>query len=362
MKITYLIGNGFDLNLGLKTSYQHFYTYYLNIPSKNDIINIFKNHLSRNIHAWADLEMKLGEYSKNIYNESDYLFILDDILDNLAEYLANINNSIINYECNSQKLTNDLLNLQQYLAPQDSVKVTNLFKKFASQSYEVNIVTFNYTNTFETVIQNDKRPYILRKRSFYTDILQDILHLHGTTNYNMILGVNDISQIQNIRFQSSPQICRSIIKAEMNDNAGTLNIQKVKDYIAKSDLICIFGMSIGPTDKMWWQEIANKIKNSNTILVIFDVDSSVTPRKAYKVKDIKEQKLEKFFSYSQLTDEEKRKIDNQTILALNTEMFKFLIKAKEKNLELKKEYDRLIKIYHEKEQKTNQHKTTKQTP
>ena len=30
MKVVYLIGNGFDLNLGLKTSYSDFYTYYLN--------------------------------------------------------------------------------------------------------------------------------------------------------------------------------------------------------------------------------------------------------------------------------------------------------------------------------------------
>ena len=37
MNIAYLIGNGFDLNLGLKTKYMDFYKYYLEQESKNDI-------------------------------------------------------------------------------------------------------------------------------------------------------------------------------------------------------------------------------------------------------------------------------------------------------------------------------------
>ena len=34
MKVVYLIGNGFDLNLGLKTSYSDFYTYYTAVQRK----------------------------------------------------------------------------------------------------------------------------------------------------------------------------------------------------------------------------------------------------------------------------------------------------------------------------------------
>ena len=38
MNIVHIIGNGFDLNLDLKTSYRHFYEYYKNQESKNENI------------------------------------------------------------------------------------------------------------------------------------------------------------------------------------------------------------------------------------------------------------------------------------------------------------------------------------
>lgn len=47
MNITYLIGNGFDLNLGLKTRYRDFYDYYVKQPSNDDLIKKFKNDLEK---------------------------------------------------------------------------------------------------------------------------------------------------------------------------------------------------------------------------------------------------------------------------------------------------------------------------
>lgn len=49
MNIVFLIGNGFDLNLNLKTKYRHFYENYISTPSKNATIEKFKKVLSNNI-------------------------------------------------------------------------------------------------------------------------------------------------------------------------------------------------------------------------------------------------------------------------------------------------------------------------
>ena len=38
MKFVFLIGNGFDLNLNLKTRYRNFYDRYISLPSKNSTI------------------------------------------------------------------------------------------------------------------------------------------------------------------------------------------------------------------------------------------------------------------------------------------------------------------------------------
>ncbi|MBK7465948.1 MAG: hypothetical protein IPJ43_03540 [Saprospiraceae bacterium] len=38
MEILYIIGNGFDINLGMKTRYSDFYTYYKTTNSKSEAI------------------------------------------------------------------------------------------------------------------------------------------------------------------------------------------------------------------------------------------------------------------------------------------------------------------------------------
>lgn len=45
MKVIYLVGNGFYLNLGLKTSYCDFYNYYLNVKNEDTQISQLKVHL-----------------------------------------------------------------------------------------------------------------------------------------------------------------------------------------------------------------------------------------------------------------------------------------------------------------------------
>ena len=38
MNVLFILGNGFDINLGLHTGYQDFYEYYLKQPSTNPVI------------------------------------------------------------------------------------------------------------------------------------------------------------------------------------------------------------------------------------------------------------------------------------------------------------------------------------
>lgn len=78
MNITFLIGNGFDLNLGLQTSYQSFYKYYIS-KAPDDFI---AKSISRNYELWSDLEIGLGKFLKTCKEED-----IDKFLDskNLLE-------------------------------------------------------------------------------------------------------------------------------------------------------------------------------------------------------------------------------------------------------------------------------------
>ena len=69
--ITFLIGNGFDLGLGLKTRFKDFYTQYLEYNSTNKNILEFKGEIARDIESWSDFEYQLGQYSKN-FDENNW--------------------------------------------------------------------------------------------------------------------------------------------------------------------------------------------------------------------------------------------------------------------------------------------------
>ena len=88
MNILFMIGNGFDKNLGLNTSYIDFYEYYVKLPSSNEVVKVFKDDLKKNNYVdWSDLELALGEYSSNFKKEEDYILLINDIIMNLKEYL-----------------------------------------------------------------------------------------------------------------------------------------------------------------------------------------------------------------------------------------------------------------------------------
>lgn len=69
MNITLIIGNGFDLNLGLPTSYSHFYPYYLLEQTER----IIQKELEENLSDWADLEMQLGKISLKYNDFQNYI-------------------------------------------------------------------------------------------------------------------------------------------------------------------------------------------------------------------------------------------------------------------------------------------------
>lgn len=73
MNITYLVGNGFDVNIGLKSAYADFYKAYVKVQSENepDVIKRFKAGINNYIKNetgkedlqtidWRDLEIALG--------------------------------------------------------------------------------------------------------------------------------------------------------------------------------------------------------------------------------------------------------------------------------------------------------------
>ena len=328
MTITFLLGNGFDLNLGLKTRYRHFYDYYLKQESKNETIADFKKALSDNLENWADLEIELGKYVNNFTKETENQFIdlLYDIQDSLANYLDNQDSVFIISEDDKKKSINDLIKFETYFTPREKADFLSYKNQLNTNSYDINIITFNYTKTFEKIYNWKGATLNIGNRkvgnTVYNDTIKILEHIHGTTTDNMILGVNDSSQIYCDELKQSVRTMRALIKTEMNVNAGTLRDSRCETAIKQSDIICVYGMSLGDTDKVWWKNIGTRIAQSNTRLVIFSRAEQLPTRRAYAGSNYKDEIKECFLNHLAYDEPSKEKLKEKIFVCLNSSMFK----------------------------------------
>lgn len=332
--ITYLIGNGFDISAGLNTRYSDFYKYMISKYesgecSKNDILENIKN----NSDLWSNLELGLGEYTQEIADDIgklekffDEKFQIDTML---MKYLC-IEQERIDWENNNsiQKVRNDfskyIYNFYNLFTP---VERDEILKICSNSNSAYKVISFNYTNVIKKCI----------------DLISnniELLYLHGSLEKNnAILGVNDSEQIKNDFFKNSDEMLICMNKLEINNDIGEYTISKAKSILRNSNIICIYGMSIGDTDKYWWQEIINNLKEGLTEMVIIfsyipdlNINNRVKHRRAKK--DIQNQLLRYCSDDEQLVDELRSKIK----VLCNSEMFKMNFILKDSD-----EFEKLLK-------------------
>lgn len=327
MKIVYLIGNGFDINLGLKTSFRNFYDYYLKQESLDETVKKFKTELDKNIEVWSDLEVALGNYAEHFSKDTvlDFRNLLIDIQDNLATYINLQKRDFVLSDKDKIKLYEDLFNPEKYLTERERVDFKRYKNIYGTGNYYSNVITFNYTDTFEKLYAFNGNSKQIGTHSSgynnYQNILNSVEHIHGTTASNMILGINDESQLNNEELRKHTKAIRSIVKPEMNKNAGTLRDERSLNLIKEADLICIFGMSLGETDSIWWKLINNRLINSSASLIIFSKIKGNPEIRNFLAEDDKDEIKNRFLSYSKFNDEQKNRVFSKIFVAINSKMF-----------------------------------------
>ena len=277
MHITFFIGNGFDLNLGLKTRYKDFYKYFKENAEES---NMIKNWINEDDIFWSDLEQALGKSLIHVKENNLEKFYddKDEMDDLLVEYLKKEQDKYIYDETNIKKqLIYSLDNLDANLSKDEKMLIENLKEKYGNTNLIYNFVSFNYTNCLDKIVEIQKsESSIISQHSYgangYNTMSQlgEIYHIHGTVNEEMILGVNDESQIHNIWLKGNDEFYDNIIKVRMNEMIGQQKTADVKNVINRSRIICLFGMSIGETDKIWWEEIVDWMKkDKENLLILF---------------------------------------------------------------------------------------------
>ena len=331
MNITFLLGNGFDIGLDMPTRYEDFYEEYCKIVTgengdTDNIIEFKKMLLDRNEHKkkkiidWADFEKAFGEHSSDlgIERKADYLARFEDFTEKFNAYLEKVD---ICTDCSNTteigKAMDNAVKMYKHIRKEDEDALDAHRAKFSSDR-TYNFVCFNYTKTLDSCINALRE--VLKKENSRN--IGSVVHIHGFIEDNMILGVNDPTQITDSALSKDEEVIRELVKPNQNKNSRTGYENAFKTVINKSDLICVYGMSLGETDKKWWDLISTWLsKSDRRVLVILKHENDYSSRFPHRQDRIIRPILERFLSFSSLANEEKQKISEQIYIGINNDVF-----------------------------------------
>lgn len=281
MNITFMIGNGFDVGVGMKSRFSDYFPKYISeSKDKDDSLKGISNSISENEEKWSYFEKTLGEYTQEFSNSTARKLInqLKDFMSGFITYLKSeeATLSFDDKEMISKRITNAFMNFYSTdnLRPASSDDVSEIFRRHSGENHVYNFINFNYTYVLKNCIETIPESKMVRKNG-RTDKIGEIIHVHGTVDLNPITGVNDSTQISNEELSKNERFLKIVVKPKNNDANRMKFDVNATSILENSTIICVYGMSLGETDKKWWTAILNWLKaSSERQLIVFDYDES----------------------------------------------------------------------------------------
>ena len=260
--ITFLIGNGFDLACGIKSRYIDSYKSYIESDSKTDTISRFKKTIERDIDSWADFEMKMAEYAR-VFNDDT------ELTECIRDYSAFLNNYLLQEQKQFQNATKNDDNLLSAMVDEmgrsfccffDALTKNDRREILATMSdgrqYVYRFISFNYTKIFDELAD---AAFTLNSLSKYTKnnySNQPVIHIHGELENDVVLGVDNASQLKDLPYKLSRRGSRNIIKPTFIKEYDDKRQSDAFSYIQSSNIICVFGLTLGESDLTWRKALA----------------------------------------------------------------------------------------------------------
>ena len=268
----YVIGNGFDLHYGLKTTYSNFKVFllengYWKLVSKVDQLFFERGNFSpEDIDTWSKFEDMLQVFN---YLDADEIYdeAMDDAEtdDDRAGYWDSPSWNVGYYneyiQVLKQQFDSWIRGFNTHIVPD---------QYFRPQKGDF-VLTFNYTTTIED--------------SFHP-VNYDIAHIHGTVGQNLVLGHNDNQKPDTfvIIEDEDSDYRDTTTKKAVNDVLELAAVQYFKNSerilseyagvfssIPLYDKVVIMGLSCGPQDSMYVREILRYAKSID--FYYYDIES-----------------------------------------------------------------------------------------
>lgn len=284
-RILYVIGNGFDLGLGLETSYKTFLEWYLNQP-QSDAGNIFVESMRKSISAdlrleqptWADAEMAFAKMRFSDFGadvRKAFSECRNDFTKYLFEYVRQQEGCVFK-SCSQERL--------------DCVRLwfaQNLFEVFRqkdeifwpweigdgtfdnAERIEVEFISLNYTKTLERLLPTRSYNWFDCKTGKLHEVVCGTpYHLHGDADPRSsslaAFGVSFADDIEDRKLQDLSAEFGYLLKPEVN----RVEYAEASKMINRADCIVLMGTSCGFSDGALWNMILNCICTRRWSVVI----------------------------------------------------------------------------------------------
>ena len=274
MNITFMIGNGFDLNCGVKCRFIDAYNGYCKTPSEKHVIENFKHAINESIEDWGDFEVAMAKRFSEFNSEEDFISCLRDFKKYLVDYLEKEEKSFKASYMNNEFIKNMIRKEVQHSIDSFYQDVTNdltyqIERQSELQGVVYKVINYNYTTIFDDLFS----------LVYGNGSKDNIVHIHGRYS-DAILGMDNIDQFNNI-INGRPISAsgkRAFIKPYFNNQFDNRRVNIAMNNIDNSDVICSFGMSWGISDLTWRHKIIEWIKaDENRQLFVYRYQESIRP-------------------------------------------------------------------------------------
>lgn len=298
-----VIGNGFDISLGLKTSYQNFIEYIKERHHFSEDIELYeynrlflKKYEKFNLN-WSDFESLYEETVRKVNNR----FKHEDLQDSFE--ITVLNDAITALEEDFHEYISD--EYQKWLQQNTVINQGLEFKKFSKKvnpfmkkligDKDAYFINFNYTDTLEDLCEDilyDEN-LIKESRKEIRQAKKRIAHIHGSIVDDNILfggGFADRKDTKDIHYSKS-LLNDKLFRIKENDKLNTTRkniLTKLKVEKNKFDLY-IIGHSLQGSDFPFLRKMLKKAKR----VFIFYYESDYTAKMEELIREIGSSIVEK---------------------------------------------------------------------
>ncbi len=326
--VTYVFGNGLDLACGLNTRFCDMYQDYVKEPSDSEIIKTFKNDIEKDktmhYQNWSDFEVGMAKYATKLDSEKSLKLCLSDFKKFMIKHLKGENERFIR-QFKDKELKDKIISefskeIFGYKGDDLPPNERDIIKGFMNELTIENIISFNYTNIIHLLLTTEKYNYI-----------DKIYQVHGTLNSEVIMGVDNESQIVDLPYELSKSGKRAFIKTLINSEFNQTKVNTIYRIIKRSDLIVIFGWALGQSDMSWKNLIREWLLNNTDHHIIYlkKKTNNTVISEAGELLDEIDSEREKFMDLMGIPEEKRMNVEQRIHIPINNK--KFQIKLPDEN-------------------------------